>query len=79
MNILIIFVVAMMVVGGCSKSDFPRYNERCSYTCSANEEYCNDKCKSLGAIHGSCTRKACLCFGLPDNVPTSSNPELCQE
>nr|ABX76756.1 neurotoxin LmNaTx8 precursor [Lychas mucronatus] len=78
MNILIIFVVAMMVVGECKKSRFPVDEiSGCGYECSNDNRYCMDKCKSLLAVGGHCSRNWCRCIDLPDDVPTSYSANVC--
>nr|ABX76761.1 neurotoxin LmNaTx13 precursor [Lychas mucronatus] len=79
MNILIIFVIAMMVVGECRKSGFPVKKDGCPYECY-RDRYCLEECKSLGAIGGFCMgNRYCVCSDLPDNVPTSSPPKSCSK
>nr|ABX76749.1 neurotoxin LmNaTx1 precursor [Lychas mucronatus] len=74
MKILIIFVIAITVVGVQSKDGYPIYStgksKGCKIECVINNKYCDKECTLKGGSSGYCYfwKLACYCEGLPDSV-----------
>nr|P68725.1 RecName: Full=Insect toxin 2-13; AltName: Full=LqhIT2-13; Flags: Precursor [Leiurus quinquestriatus hebraeus] len=76
--LLLLIITASMLIEGLVNADvYIRRHDGCKISCTVNDKYCDNECKSEGGSYGYCYAFGCWCEGLPNDKAWKSETNTC--